>query len=109
MQRRTRLASAVLLPGRGRKGHAGYACRKIVHFRHTLVKLLKPFFRALLEREPQKFVSASARFPPAWHDCNGFQPATENAAGRGWADELGRRELRVRVVRACPEIDFNAT
>jgi len=45
------------------------------YVRHTLVKLLKPFFHVLLEREPQKFMCLLGRPSP--------QMFRENAALQG--------------------------
>jgi hypothetical protein len=74
-----------------------FASRKIVHFRHTLVKLLKPFFSRSFGAVNLKssFAQAclSARAKLQLHDCKLFCVMGKTASQEGLhevGDSLGR-------------------
>jgi hypothetical protein len=83
------------------RGEAGgddgaFASRKIVHFRHTLVKLFKPFFSRsfgavnLKSSFAQACLFTRAKLP--LHDCKAFCVWVKRLAGRGstkWATLWG--------------------
>jgi hypothetical protein len=70
---------------KGSKTQEADACRKIVHFRHTLVKFLKPFFsRSFGAVNLKKHVCVGVAFVPA-------QSSRSHAAGVYVMGEGGNR------------------
>jgi hypothetical protein len=61
---------------KGSKTQEADACRKIVHFRHTLVKFLKPFFSrsfgAVNLKSSFALACLLARAKVPLHRCNAF-------------------------------------